>query len=113
MDIAYFYSNRWISGPTESSSVHTSALHSVLFVVFLAAAVVWLQRRSAREPRRRPPRKTPLSLRKADVCRELYLPKKVEGEQFDTIVIGSGIGGLCTASLLAQQGQKVLVLERT
>ncbi len=32
--------------------------------------------------------------------------------QYDTIVIGSGMGGLSLASILAQQGQKVLVLER-
>jgi all-trans-retinol 13,14-reductase len=42
----------------------------------------------------------------------LYSPDRVEDE-YDTIVIGSGIGGLTTASLLAQaQGQKVLVLEQ-
>lgn len=32
--------------------------------------------------------------------------------QYDTIVIGSGMGGLSLASILAKQGQKVLVLER-
>ena len=33
-------------------------------------------------------------------------------ENFDIIVIGSGIGGLVTASQLASKGAKVLVLER-
>ena len=33
-------------------------------------------------------------------------------EQFDAIVIGSGIGGLVCANLLAQGGMKVLLLER-
>lgn len=33
-------------------------------------------------------------------------------DAYDTIVIGSGMGGLTTAAILAKQGQKVLVLER-
>ncbi len=33
-------------------------------------------------------------------------------ETYDTIVIGSGMGGLATAAILSKQGQKVLVLER-
>ena len=37
----------------------------------------------------------------------------IEGTRFDAIVIGSGIGGLTAASLLAALGRKrVLVLER-
>lgn len=36
-----------------------------------------------------------------------YVSKK-----FDAIIIGSGLGGLTTASILAQEGKKVLVLER-
>ncbi len=31
---------------------------------------------------------------------------------YDTIIIGSGMGGLATAAILAKQGQKVLILER-
>jgi len=37
-------------------------------------------------------------------------PKLVSN--YDTIIIGSGMGGLTTAALLSKQGQKVLVLER-
>lgn len=33
-------------------------------------------------------------------------------DEYDAIVIGSGIGGLCSAALLSQMGQKVLVLEQ-
>jgi len=33
-------------------------------------------------------------------------------ESYDTIIIGSGMGGLATAAILSKQGQKVLVLER-
>ncbi len=33
-------------------------------------------------------------------------------EQYDTIIIGSGMGSLTTAAILAKEGQKVLILER-
>ena len=51
------------------------------------------------------------------VDRDVYKPKKLVDEDgkdkyYDAIIIGSGIGGLTTGSLLAQQGQKVLVLEQ-
>ena len=35
-----------------------------------------------------------------------------ENQQWDAVVIGSGIGGLVTASQLAAKGAKTLVLER-
>ena len=33
-------------------------------------------------------------------------------EDLDAIIIGSGIGGLCTAALMAKSGKRVLVLEQ-
>ena len=33
-------------------------------------------------------------------------------QKFDAVIIGSGIGGLCTAALLALKGKRVLVLEK-
>ena len=32
-------------------------------------------------------------------------------ENFDVVIIGSGIGGLCCGSLLALSGKKVLICE--
>ena len=36
---------------------------------------------------------------------------KVKETNFDTIIIGSGIGGMTCASALAKFGQKVLIIE--
>lgn len=48
------------------------------------------------------------------VLKNGYSQKKLEatGNNFDAIVIGSGIGGLTTAAILAKSGKKVLVLEQ-
>lgn len=41
-----------------------------------------------------------------------YKQKPLLQSDYDTIIIGSGMGGLATAAILAKQGQKVLILER-
>ncbi len=41
-----------------------------------------------------------------------FKQKPILQKQYDTIIIGSGMGSLATAAILAKQGQKVLVLER-
>ena len=41
-----------------------------------------------------------------------YKKKPVLAEEYDTIIIGSGMGSLTSAAILAKEGQKVLVLER-
>ena len=41
-----------------------------------------------------------------------YKQKPVVHEQYETIIIGSGMGSLTAAAILAKEGQKVLVLER-
>ena len=41
-----------------------------------------------------------------------YKRKTQLADQYDTIIIGSGMGSLTTAAILAKEGQKVLVLER-
>ncbi|MEK9614244.1 MAG: NAD(P)/FAD-dependent oxidoreductase [Flavobacteriaceae bacterium] len=41
-----------------------------------------------------------------------YKQKPKLEENYDTIIIGSGMGGLTTAALLSKEGQKVLILER-
>ena len=41
-----------------------------------------------------------------------YKKKPVLAESYDTIIIGSGMGSLTSAAILAKEGQKVLVLER-
>ena len=46
------------------------------------------------------------------VLKQSFHPNKVLNEKWDAIVIGSGIGGLTTASILAKTGKKILVLEQ-
>jgi all-trans-retinol 13,14-reductase len=45
------------------------------------------------------------------VLKQSFTAEKVP-EDLDAIVIGSGIGGLTTAAIMAKSGKKVLVLEQ-
>ena len=53
-----------------------------------------------------------LSAQKDHLDKDPYQASKVQGEDFDAVVIGSGVGGLTAASLIAQSGKKVCVLEQ-
>ncbi|KAJ3416071.1 hypothetical protein HDV05_003430 [Chytridiales sp. JEL 0842] len=64
---------------------------------------------SRKKPAKSKPRKIDP---KIDVLKQGFTSGKATSETWDVIVIGSGIGGLSTASLLAQEGYKVLVLEQ-
>ncbi|KAL9654977.1 hypothetical protein ABK040_008766 [Willaertia magna] len=44
--------------------------------------------------------------------KNMYTAKKVEGQNFDAIIVGSGMSGLASGCILSKAGKKVLVLER-
>ncbi|KAL7548451.1 hypothetical protein ACHAWF_011744 [Thalassiosira exigua] len=77
---------------------HPSTLFIVVPVSLLVAAFLFITRW---------PRPRPVQIRRADRFRQDKIPPNL-----DTIVIGSGSGGSTVANLLAQSGQRVLVLEQ-
>ena len=62
------------------------------------------------------PTQTEATTIKKNTPSTLRIGKRYRAERvakdYDAIVIGSGIGGLCSAALLSQMGKKVIVLEQ-
>ena len=101
-----------------SSSWKIVLLSTLVYPIMLfIKSVGWLFYSTAPNPfssDSRKPRKPYISdskLRDA-ILKQSFHPNKVLDEKWDAIVIGSGIGGLTAASILAKTGKKVLVLEQ-
>jgi len=85
------------------SNIPTSALHcfALIFVITVAPAALLILYVT------RWPKPRPVEARRAITLRPDAVPNEI-----DTIVIGSGSGGSTCANLLAQSGQRVLILEQ-
>ncbi|RHY09767.1 hypothetical protein DYB28_006877 [Aphanomyces astaci] len=78
-------------------------------VVLLVAGGYYLRR--GRTSRRRPPVEVEVNLTDDELVKQGFATKKVP-DDVDVIVIGSGMGGLSVAAVLAKEGKRVLVLEQ-
>jgi all-trans-retinol 13,14-reductase len=88
------------------------AVAAALYFAVAAAKARPLPRNySARSVNAADPAYAPAMRKSADVTREAFWPKKVPAE-VDYVVIGSGIGSLYCAALLAKAGKKCVVVEQ-
>uniref|UniRef100_A0A7S2S4B8 Amine oxidase domain-containing protein n=1 Tax=Mucochytrium quahogii TaxID=96639 RepID=A0A7S2S4B8_9STRA len=79
---------------------------------FVVAVVVGGLMALAFSPLALPFRKLPKGKPRRGILNERYAKSKVTSQDFDVVVIGSGMGGLCCAASLSRFGKKVLVLEQ-
>lgn len=88
----------WILSHIPASTLNCFALICSIFIAPFAMITFYVTRW---------PKPRPVTVRRAIAFRPDAVPKKI-----DTIVIGSGSGGSTCANLLAQSGQRVLILEQ-
>lgn len=92
--------------------ISVAAVTLTLVIASLVAFVIRFLKSQTR-PKRRVRKKSNVPISAVPVDSILYRPSHPNcDDEYDVIVIGSGIGGLTTASLLAQRNFKVLVLEQ-
>jgi all-trans-retinol 13,14-reductase len=82
-------------------------------LLFIFFAVLFLYKKLTEQKHPFTPKKITKVETDVDICKRLYSTKEgVIPSDLDAIVIGSGIGGLTLAAMLAKQGRRVLILEQ-
>jgi len=108
----------WISDGILYIFEHPSilAVGCLIYVFIFVLSVLMSGPKPAKNPFakdvRRPPKPVELRQQERDkVIKQGFSVKRIP-DQLDAIIVGSGIGGLTTANILARAGKKVLVLEQ-